>query len=493
MVSFDELAMQNPWWGDSANINADGKIKSFDSATLRWYPRLRRYLDLDKDVLYSIRGPRQVGKTTLVKLIVRDLLKERKPFDIFYYSCELVKDPKELYSILDTFLQWSRHQGPGRKLICLDEITQVESWESAYKQFVDINSLRNMTVILTGSSSWDLKHSVERLGGRKGEITGEQNNKILLPMKFAEYVKLRKPRIYDKLDGMGLYENQKRKEAFISLMGPNSYQWIDPLLPFKGELDALLDEYFITGGVMSAVNPYVNNNEIPSTTYEMYLQLFFGDVARIKRDEGTARKVLSAILNHPHSAVGWERLSGEAGIPSAPTVMQYADVLRNLFVINVYNGLDQNKKQPKQRSEKKFQITNPFFFHAFHGYLTNPAGDFFQQAKAFLSNSEGKAALAEFVVGDHITRLAYNFSPSDIFDQENFVFYVRNSAGESVDFMVRLPDGFLPIEVKFQNQINPSDFKNIEKFERGILVSKDFVSLGTAHPSIPISLFLLFI
>jgi predicted AAA+ superfamily ATPase len=234
---------------------------------------------------------------------------------------------------------------------------------------------------------------------------------------------------------------------------------------------------------MSAANQYVNSNEITSTTYEQYLQLFFGDVARLKRDEGTAKKVLSAILNHPHSAVGWDRLSNEAGIPSAPTVMQYAEVLKNLFVVNIYNGLDQNRKQPKQRSEKKFQITNPFFFHAFHGYLSNPAGDFFQQAKAFLSDSSGKAALAEFMVGDHITRLAYNFSPSDMFDQENFVFYVRNSAGESVDFMVRLADGFVPIEVSSRTRSIPATSRT-SKNSKGAYWSRRII-LNWEHPILP--------
>ena len=493
MVSFEDITKQNPWWEDASYINADWKIKAFDSAILKWHPRLMKYVNLEKDVLYSIRGPRQVGKTTMAKMMIRELLKTRKPSNIFYYSCDLVRSPSELNGMMETFLQWSKRQDQGRKLICLDEVTRVDGWEGAYKQFVDTNSLNNMTFILTGSSAWDLKHSVERLGGRKGEESGVQSHKVLLPMKFAEYVELRKPLIHQTVKGLALNDNQMRKRAFWDLMGGGAHAWIDPLLPFKGELDSLLDEYFMTGGIISAANQYAAGNEIPSTIYELYLQLLFGDVARLKREEGTAKKVLSAILNHTQSPVGWSRLSGEAGISSAPTVMQYAEVLKTLFVLNIYNGFDQNRKQPKHRSEKKFQITNPFFFHALRGYLTNPAGDFFQQAKSFVSVSENRAALAEFIVGDHLTRLAYNFSPSDIFDQENFVFFIRNSAGESVDFAARLPGGFVPVEVKFQNQINSGDFANIKKFERGILISKDEVKVGTAHPAIPISLFLLFV
>lgn len=493
MVVFEDLAKQNPWWQNSSAINFDPKIRDFEAAPLKWRPRIRKYLDLDKDVLYSLRGPRQVGKTTFVKLIIQDELKRRNPADIFYYTCDLVSGAVELKEIIELFLDWSFRQGGNRKLICLDEVSAVKNWESAYKQIVDVRSLKDTTYILTGSSSWDLKHSVERLPGRKGEATGEQNHKILLPLKFAEYVELRSPQIHGVLKELKLNENSVRRTAFLELMSPAANKWIDPLLPFKGELDALFEEYLLTGGIMTAVNQFFSKKDISNNTYELYLQMFFGDIAKLNRDESTAKKVLSSVLGHPQSYVGWQKISQETGLPSVITIQNYADVLQNLFVLNVYNAFDQNKKQPKHRSEKKLQIPNPFFFHAFRGYLENPAGDYFQQAKSFLLKPEGKAALAEFVVGDHLTRLAYNHKPSDLFDQTNFVFYVKNNQGETIDFIARLSSGFLPVEVKYQEKISSQDFRNLKKFENAVLATKNELSLGGNHPAIPISLLLLFV
>ena len=40
----------------------------------------------------------------------------------------------------------------------------------------------------TGSSSWDLKHSIERLPGRKGEM---KNNINKIPHEISEYVELK--------------------------------------------------------------------------------------------------------------------------------------------------------------------------------------------------------------------------------------------------------------------------------------------------------------
>ena len=44
----------------------------------KWYPALRHYISLDKDVIYTIRGPRQVGKTTLLKIIIKELINSNK-------------------------------------------------------------------------------------------------------------------------------------------------------------------------------------------------------------------------------------------------------------------------------------------------------------------------------------------------------------------------------------------------------------------------------
>ncbi len=493
MVAFEDLAKQNPWWESANSIDNDPKIRDFEAAEYKWEPRLRKYVDLNEDVLYSVRGPRQVGKTTFVKLLIRDELKKRKSCNVFYYACDLVAGGQELKEVLDAFLDWSWRQSGERKLVFLDEVSRVKDWELAYKQVVDARSLKGTTYVLTGSSAWDLKHGVERLGGRKGEATGKQNHKVLLPMKFAEYAVMRNPGLRDAIGKLGLDENEARTRAFAELFTQSANHWLDPLLPFKGELDALFDEYLITGGVMSAVNQYLSKGGIGNTTYELYLQLFFGDIAKLKRDENTAKKVLSSVLRHPQSSVGWQKISQETAISSPITVSQYVEVLQTLFVLNAYNAFDQNTRQPRHRSDKKLQITNPFFFHAFRGYLENPAGDYYRQATNFLASSENKASLVEFVVGDHLARLAYNHHPSDLFDQSNAVFYVKNASGETIDFIVRLPDLFLPVEVKYQNQIVPKDYKNLKKFEKGVLVSKDELSIGFSHPAIPVSLFLLFI
>ncbi len=493
MVEIAELAKQNPWWADAIAIESDEKVKDFDTAAVKWVPRLKKYLHVDKDVLYSLRGPRQVGKTTLAKLIIREELKKRTPSDIFYFTCDLITSPHALEDILESYLVWAERQSNNRKLIVLDEVSRVKEWEFALKHIIDVFSLKGKTFILTGSSSWDLKHGIERLPGRKGELSGEQNHKILLPMKFAEYVETRNPGLYSRIRALGLADNNVRKMAFMELIHGHSNKWVDPLLPLQDQLDALFDEYLITGGIMTAVNQLQTKRDISNSVYELYLQFFFGDLAKMMREETTAKKIVSAVIRHQGKPVGWTAIAKGVDIKSSLTVVQYADILHNLFALNVYNAFDQNNRVPKHRSNKKLQIPNPFFFHAFRGYIENPTGNYFKYAQQFIQTSEGKAFLAECVCGDHLSRLSYNFAPSDLFDQTNSVFYVSTSRGETIDFIARLGSELVPVEVKYQNQINSNDYKAIKKFKHGILATKQTFEIKGQHVAVPLHILLLFI
>jgi len=129
MVVFDisQLAEQNPWWIDKNNIQKDYQILSLTKLKFQWDPKIKYYLKLNQDVIYSIRGPRQVGKTTLIKVIIQDLLlnKKVKPENIFFWSCE-INDLKELNQILQTYFDWRLSSANDRKYIFLDEICAVK-------------------------------------------------------------------------------------------------------------------------------------------------------------------------------------------------------------------------------------------------------------------------------------------------------------------------------------------------------------------------------
>jgi hypothetical protein len=82
-----DLSKRNPWWKDkdwrarSKDIDLQRRRKS----QVSWVPRLMYFFNLKEDAIYTMRGPRQVGKTTLIKIMIRELLEKKvHPKRIFF-------------------------------------------------------------------------------------------------------------------------------------------------------------------------------------------------------------------------------------------------------------------------------------------------------------------------------------------------------------------------------------------------------------------------
>ncbi|MBI1658343.1 MAG: ATP-binding protein [Thaumarchaeota archaeon] len=74
-----DLAEDNPWWSDPTSIRRDMKIVDLDNSIVDWKPRIAHTFDFSKDLVYSLRGPRQVGKTTLIKLQIKQKMDAHIP------------------------------------------------------------------------------------------------------------------------------------------------------------------------------------------------------------------------------------------------------------------------------------------------------------------------------------------------------------------------------------------------------------------------------
>ena len=77
MVKVSDLRSVNPWWKSPDAINKDAQIVQWEDSNIKYDPRLRKRFDYDHDIVYSLRGPRQVGKTTLIKLQIREFLQDK--------------------------------------------------------------------------------------------------------------------------------------------------------------------------------------------------------------------------------------------------------------------------------------------------------------------------------------------------------------------------------------------------------------------------------
>ena len=491
-MDLSKLQKQNPWWENPHRIEEDLKIQELNRSTVKWTPHLLKHIDIEKNAVYSIRGPRQVGKTTTIKIIIRTLLKTKPSANIFYFACDDVRDYTQLRDILETYHDWLRKQNNKRVYVFLDEISSVKDWQRAVKHFIDTKGNQNLTMIHTGSQILDIKNSTERLPGRVGEKEGISTNKILLPMKFAEYVELRNPEIYEQVKKWELDEQATRNHDFQVLMAGKIPPSAWDLSRLALALDKLLDEYLLTGGIMLAVNDYHNTGRISPQLYDLYIKQIVGDITRAGREEKTAKLILGSMIKRMGTPASWNGIRTENDIASSPTVEQYAYILQGIFVISICYKMELNGEE-NPASNKKIYFLNPFVYTALYHWLFENTRDPYIVSQENINDPEKKSILVESLVSNHLGRAIYNIRPNDLFDPSDHIYYAKTNKGKEIDFMIKLGNILRGIEVKYQNSINPEDFMGLRKLKQGCMITKNKLEQKEAYALIPVSLFLLYI
>lgn len=499
-MAISNFAEQNPWWKDESLIESDRLIDAWEKSSFKWMPRIVEVFRWDVNVIYSLRGPRQVGKTTLVRLKIRELLKSGVDSRrIFYWSCDQVESPQKLTAIISEYLDWARRFFEDRLFLFLDEISAVKDWQRSIKYLYDIGKLKNCLVVFTGSHSIDLVKATESLAGRRGEVDKLNDtlpDMVFLGAKFCEYAETRDPKIHKILRSLNLLSKNNRLLMLNELARGKMPNVIYALDPYVKDLQGLLEDYLITGGVPRVVNSYISQGNIPDIVYSDYVNLIVRDITRWGGNEIYLRQIIQRIIETLSSQVSWNSLKDETEIATHDTVRWYVDILKNCFVVSYIHYLDKNKGVPYYRKAKKIYFCDPFMFHALRWWAFG-GRDPFEESTGFLRDSENRSKLVESVICDHMIRLLFNLEPHLQFDYMTRLFYWVSNKKREVDFVAKVGTAFLPIELKYQSTINRSDIYSIIDFMKGcrsykgILITKDVIAERRDYVAIPASLFLL--
>ena len=162
-ISFQLLQQQNPWWFREEVILDDEKIADYERETYQYLPPILSEFPENTDAILTLRGPRQIGKSTSVKLLIRRCLLELKipKKHILYFSLDRIEDYNQLYELIDCYLRNVRPGNPDRLYIFLDEISFVREWQRGVKALADEGKLKNVTLLLTGSNLIDIRGGAE--------------------------------------------------------------------------------------------------------------------------------------------------------------------------------------------------------------------------------------------------------------------------------------------------------------------------------------------
>lgn len=433
---FESICRLNPWWTEKDGLEKDEDFRKWKEAKIRWEPPSLTELPLEPFSLNFIFGSRQVGKTTLLKLLVRKLLLERvEPERVFYFKCEKLADYKELDEVLKAYFEFRKSRGISSSYILLDEITFPTEWFRTVKYYIDVGEFEKDVVIVTGSLSMYLKKEVELFPGRRGH----GKDLVMLPLSFREYVKILCPEIeLPRLEGLG------KPEIF-----EKSYS----SLPYLGKIEELFDKYVKTGGFPLPVR----EGGITDSIRETYWNWIKVDLAKMGRNEETFRRVAKAILEKAPSPLSLNSIAKEFKIGTHKTAFEYVDIMEKLYIVKVLYHLDPNKLLASFRKNRKIHFMDPLFFDLF--------------SEVCLSKIPEKGVVLESVVASHLARRFETF-------------YWRD--GREIDVAARKKEELAGFEVKSRGGADYSKMR-IGKVENIFCLGEE---LNRERNLLPLPLFL---
>lgn len=312
-----------PWSREDRWAEQDPKLKQLKENPLR-LPHLDNVLDaIDIDEgLFSILGPRQVGKSTLLRLVAQKSLKVLPPGGVVLVEGDEIESWRELKSVLSDFIV-TQPLDKKRGCILIDEITGIPEWHRAIKSLADNGQFSGMLVVYTGSSVASLKEGGELFPGRRGR--------------------------HSKTD-FEIY--------------PATYSQLSKHLS--------LEEYFITGGFPWAINEYLRLGVLPEYVGEIYWSWIKGEFLKRGKSDVLLKHMVQTMTKRVHTGFSHNTMAKEMGITSNDTARQYLELLNNCFATSEVFWMDPVKNLISPRKNRKHYPIDPLLFHLFYrgGSLT---------------------------------------------------------------------------------------------------------------------------
>lgn len=489
MVEISTINYQNLWWKHAKNFNVHDR----DLSRVRdeWFEFSRQKIELKPGNIYVIKGPRQSGKTVLLKKTILELLKKNNPpRSIFYFACDSLvsRTRRELRRVLSFFLDMAIEFD--KTYIFLDEITYVPDWSYELKHLVDSGLLSKTALVVTGSSPMVLKKEMEFLPGRGAE----RNEYFLKPLSFRDFsLQLAGP-ISRHVEDRELKSSlSKLGETLVesSPVGLDNLNEIEDgvkkLLPFKRELDFLFDIYLITGGFPKVANNYFKNRfhkgeeGIDAELSETFIRTILGDLSKHRKTEDIGLQILQSVSSSIGARISFSSLAGRLDGVTHPTIADYLETLEKSVLLQVIHSYDFEKRKIRPKANKKVYFIDPFLFYSVKSRIEGM--DSFAFSKEFLMDERNKGKLIEGVVASHLSRVK---EEPYIKEPDTFLWFYYDARNE-IDFVTRSDEGYLGVEVKYQHAISPREIAKIDQIQNYLILTRDIFESKNNFLFAPIS------
>ncbi|MEA3497342.1 MAG: ATP-binding protein [Bacteroidota bacterium] len=289
------LYRYNPWWENDFNseylIEREGLVSSLIN-------------EFGNNQIVILTGLRRVGKTSMLKLIIKKLIESNyNPKQIFYLSMDeyLLKD-SNILEIIEAYRKLQKLKTKEKIYLFLDEITFKKDFEIQLKNLYD-----NQNVKIFASSS-----NSAILEDKKAMLTGRTINYEILPLTYNEYLIFKKINIkktdnhlhesyfleYLKTGGIPEFVLTDNFEYLKNLINDIIYKDIAAIHNVRDI--SILQDFFLllmerTGKKLS-INKIASILSISSDTAHRYLNYFSRTylIHLVKKAGKTNERILSA-------------------------------------------------------------------------------------------------------------------------------------------------------------------------------------------------------
>lgn len=301
--------MFSPWRLDSDWHKDDVHLKKYRRAA---FHRDLPSLDAAPGV-HTPLGPRRVGKSTLFKLWILDLIKRGiSPEEISFLDGERFDTWKELLPLLEQ---------DTAKFLFVDEITAVRDWTRVLKIMADEGRLEDRCVWITGSNAFDLKTLGERLPGRRGRDM-KRRDMELLPLSFREF-----------------FEATQVKNG--------------------GDVRRAFHDFCLWGGYPMAISEYMERDRPSYDLLQELLDVVLGEVSRRHKSPRLTAALAERLYSVLGSRISYNALAKHVDAGSHPIIRQYIEILESCYSVIAVERLNPRSGTGILRKEKKIYFFDP--------------------------------------------------------------------------------------------------------------------------------------
>lgn len=405
-------------------------------------PEIIKYIDGSGIIL--LVGGRQVGKTSILYLLIEDLKKKDIPEgNIYYFDLEDLDILDIFNSGVKEFTAYLKALGANinkRNYIFVDEIQHMEDPTNFLKLVADHH--KNLKLIVSGSSTLEIRRKFkDSLAGRK--VVFE-----IYPLDFYEFLVFKKEdrKLYDVLEG-----------SDIRHTGTQTHIDEIPARFFAGDLARYFNEYAVFGGYPAVTMESDYNKKVTylMDIYNSYVKKDIKDIMRVD-NVSAFNNLLKALALQAGNLVNITELCSTVKI-ARETLERYLFLLENTFIIKLVSPFSSNPRKEISKMSKVYFIDN-----GLRNIIIRNMDNLYDRVDT--------GVLSENAVFSNMLK---NLLP---LEEINFW---RTLAKNEVDFVIVKGNRHVPVEVKstaFKSAKVPSGIRYFQKeyrCEKGFVLTRD--------------------